>query len=56
MLVGYLRSERGWRDITVDPAQDNARSIRGWQKAGFTVDGKWDDHPQGPALLMRLAG
>jgi aminoglycoside 6'-N-acetyltransferase len=56
ILVAHLRQARGWTDITVDPAQDNARAIRGWQKAGFTVDRKWDDHPQGPALLMRLAG
>jgi aminoglycoside 6'-N-acetyltransferase len=55
MLVEHLILNRGWRDITVDPAQDNARAIRAWEKAGFRVERKWEDHPDGPALLMRLA-
>jgi GNAT superfamily N-acetyltransferase len=53
-LVEHLCSARGWTDITVDPAQDNARAIRAWQKAGFTIEREWPDHPDGPALLMRL--
>ena len=55
MLVDHLRRDRGWHDITVDPAQDNARAIRAWEKAGFRVERQWDDHADGPAVLMRLA-
>lgn len=54
ILVGHLRSARGWTDVTVDPARDNVRAIRGWEKAGFRVEREWPDHPDGPALLMRL--
>ncbi len=54
LLVEHLRSARGWTDITVDPAQGNARAIRGWEKAGFSIEREWPDHPDGPALLMRL--
>jgi aminoglycoside 6'-N-acetyltransferase len=54
LLIAHLRSARGWKDITVDPAQDNARAIRAWEKAGFAIEGDWPDHPDGPALLMRL--
>lgn len=54
VLVAHLRSALGWTDITVDPAQDNARAIRAWEKAGFTIEREWPDHPDGPALLMRL--
>jgi len=55
LLVDHLRRDRGWQDITVDPASDNRRAIRAWEKAGFRFDRKWDDHPDGPAILMRLA-
>lgn len=55
MLVEHLVRDRGWHDITVDPAQDNGRAIRAWEKAGFRVERQWDDHPDAPALLMRLA-
>ena len=54
MLLAHLASARGWADITVDPAVDNARAIRGWEKAGFVIEREWPDHPDGPALLMRL--
>jgi aminoglycoside 6'-N-acetyltransferase len=53
LLVAHLASARGWTDITVDPATDNPRAIRGWEKAGFVIEGEWPDHPDGPALLMR---
>ncbi len=55
LLISHLVRDRGWRDITVDPAQDNPRAIRAWEKAGFSIDRPWDDHPDGPALLMRLS-
>lgn len=56
VLVDHLASDRGWTDITVDPAIGNARAIRGWEKAGFVSEAAWPDHPDGPALLMRLRG
>jgi aminoglycoside 6'-N-acetyltransferase len=55
VLVTHLRSTFGWTNITVDPAADNPRAIRHWQKAGFEVEREWPDHPDGPALLMRLS-
>lgn len=56
MLVEHLASARDWTDITVDPAVGNGRAIRAWEKAGFVIDVEWPDHPDGPALLMRLQG
>ncbi|MEA2623155.1 MAG: aminoglycoside 6-N-acetyltransferase [Chloroflexota bacterium] len=53
LLLAHLRAARGWTDITVDPAIDNRRAIRGWEKAGFVSERDWPDHPDGPALLMR---
>jgi len=55
MLVEHLVRDRGRHDITVDPAPDDARAIRAWEKAGFRVERQWNDHAEGPALLMRLA-
>jgi aminoglycoside 6'-N-acetyltransferase len=54
LLIRHLVLDRGWTDITVDPAADNNRAIRAWDKAGFTIDREWPDHPDGPAILMRL--
>lgn len=56
LLLAHLASARGWTNITVDPAVDNARAIRAWEKAGFRIEREWPDHPDGPALLMRLRG
>jgi aminoglycoside 6'-N-acetyltransferase len=56
LLIAHLRDARGWTDISVDPAFDNARAIRAWEKAGFVIERDWPDHPDGPALLMRLTG
>ena len=55
LMVAHLRSAFGWADITVDPAVDNPRAIRAWEKAGFAIERGWPDHPDGPALLLRLA-
>lgn len=55
VMVAHLRLAFGWTDITVDPAQDNPRAIRAWEKAGFLIEREWSDHPDGAALLMRLA-
>jgi aminoglycoside 6'-N-acetyltransferase len=54
VMVAHLQSAFGWTDITVDPSQDNPRAIRHWQKAGFEIEREWPDHPDGPAVLMRL--
>ena len=54
LLIEHLKRDRGWHDITVDPMQHNERAIRAWKKAGFRVERRWDDHPDGPAFLMRL--
>ena len=55
MLIEHLKRDRGWHYITVDPSQDNPRAIRAWEKTGFQVERRWDDHPDGPAVLMRLS-
>lgn len=55
MLIQHLKHDRGWHHITVDPLQDNGRAIRAWEKAGFRFERAWPDHPDGPAILMRLA-
>jgi len=47
---------RGWDPVTVDPALPNLRAIRAWEKAGFTSEGEWPDHPDGPALRMVFRG
>jgi len=54
LLIEHLVRDRRWHHFTVDPAQDNGRAIRAWEKAGFRVERPWADHPDGPALLMRL--
>lgn len=37
-LVRYLAEVRGWRRVTVDPAVDNVRAVRAWEKAGFVSE------------------
>jgi aminoglycoside 6'-N-acetyltransferase len=59
-VAGYLFAERGHHRITIDPATQNARAIRCYEKAGFShvgvmrrawrdPDGEWQD-----LLLMEL--
>jgi len=59
-LIGYLIDERGHHRITIDPATDNARAIRVYEKVGFRpvgimrayerdITGAWHD-----GLLMDL--
>ena len=38
LMVAHLRLAFGWVDITVDPAKDNPRAIRAWEKAGFVIE------------------
>jgi aminoglycoside 6'-N-acetyltransferase len=54
MLIDRLVRDVGFRDITVDPLQSNGRAIRAWEKAGFRIERPWNDHPDGPAYLMRF--
>ncbi len=51
-LARYLQHELGWTRITVDPALDNARAIRAFEKAGFVAERAALDHPDGPSLIM----
>jgi aminoglycoside 6'-N-acetyltransferase len=53
-MVRYLLAVLGWRRVTVDPAADNARAIRAWQKAGFVFECDWPDHPDEPAVLLAI--
>lgn len=59
-ILRYLIDERGHHRITIDPATDNPRAIRTYEKVGFKpvgvmrkyergIDGQWHD-----ALLMDL--
>ena len=34
-LARYLRDERGWRRVTVDPYLWNEAAVRAWRRAGF---------------------
>jgi aminoglycoside 6'-N-acetyltransferase len=58
LLVGHLVGERGHHRITIDPAVENVKAVRCYEKAGFrrvgvmeaaerAPDGRWRD-----ALLM----
>jgi aminoglycoside 6'-N-acetyltransferase len=60
VLAGYLFNERGHHRLTIDPAADNERAIRAYERAGFRRvgvmreyergdDGAWHD-----GLLMDL--
>jgi aminoglycoside 6'-N-acetyltransferase len=39
VLARYLCDERGHHRLTIDPAADNARAIRSYEKAGFRAVG-----------------
>lgn len=45
-------ADSGWKELTVDPAVDNASAIRMWQKAGFEKTGSVIDVGHGPCELM----
>lgn len=40
MLAKYVRDERGWKRITVDPHLDNAAAIAVFERAGFVDTGE----------------
>ena len=48
-------TERGWSNITADPAVDNRRAVRAWQKAGFVVSGEMgtEDGHQTQIMVFR---
>jgi aminoglycoside 6'-N-acetyltransferase len=51
-LADWLRCDRHWERITVDPLAANARAIRAFEKAGFVKESEIPDAPEGPSLLM----
>jgi len=50
-MARYL-TEAGWLHLTADPAVDNERAIKMWQKAGFEKSGRVIDIGDGPSELM----
>lgn len=45
-IVDYLRAQRGWRRITVDPDVSNPRGVNFWLKVGFRRERLVDDDPE----------
>ncbi len=60
LLARHLFEERGHHRITIDPAADNARAIRSYEKVGFRRVGVMRRYERGPdgtfrdGLLMDL--
>lgn len=44
MVCAYLREEKHVDAVILDPHKDNARAIRAYQKAGFSVIGELPEH------------
>jgi aminoglycoside 6'-N-acetyltransferase len=55
-LANWLRCDRHWDRITVDPLVTNSRAIRAFEKAGFVKESDLPDAPDGPSLLMVFCG
>jgi len=55
-VARYLREDRGWRRVTVDPYTWNEAAIRAWRRAGFRDVGEReaDDEHKGRWLLMEF--
>lgn len=60
-VTNYLTNDRGHHRITIDPATDNHRAIRCYEKVGFrkvgVMEAYWRDHNTGElrdGLLMEL--
>lgn len=59
-VIGFLLRDRGHRRLTIDPAADNARAIRVYEKVGFRPIGiarayeRREDGTERDALLMDL--
>jgi aminoglycoside 6'-N-acetyltransferase len=60
MAIDWLIEARGHHRVTIDPAADNARAIRAYEKVGFRPVGIMRQYAKGPdgtwqdALLMDL--
>jgi len=53
-LVAYLRGQRGWRRITVDPDVANPRGVNFWRAVGFQDEQLIGSDPQRqPYWLMK---
>jgi aminoglycoside 6'-N-acetyltransferase len=52
-LAEHCRTALRWTEITIDPATDNHRAIRAFEKAGFTTLRRFEDE-DGPHLLMEF--
>lgn len=52
----YLRDQRGWRRVTVDPYTWNEHAVRAWTRAGFVTvgEGEPDDEHSAAWLLMEF--
>ena len=52
----YLRAERGWSRVTVDPYRWNEQAVRAWTRAGFVAvgEGEPDDEHSAAWLLMEF--
>ena len=57
-LARYLRDERGWDPVTVDPYLWNDSAVRAWQRAGFepVEEREPDEEHTRRWLLMRFRG
>lgn len=55
-VAHYLREDRGWRRVTVDPYTWNEAAVRAWRRAGFRDVGEReaDDEHKGRWLLMEF--
>ena len=53
-VVAFLRRERGWNRVTVDPDLSNERGTAFWQAVGFAIEEQVDNDPtRGPYLIMQ---
>jgi aminoglycoside 6'-N-acetyltransferase len=57
-VARYLRAERGWRRVTVDPYLWNTAAVRAWERAGFrrVEEREADAEHTAPWLLMDFVG
>jgi aminoglycoside 6'-N-acetyltransferase len=55
-VARYLREDRGWRRVTVDPYTWNEAAVRAWRRAGFRDVGEReaDNEHKGRWLLMEF--
>jgi aminoglycoside 6'-N-acetyltransferase len=51
-LADHLTYVEGWRRVTVDPEEDNARALHMWRRAGFVQTGQTTSDGR-PELVFR---